>query len=95
MIRAAHNQAHQQYLSSISTSTTSAVASSSLQPPPLSSSSSADKEIAALYSWDELPASVKQQFYNYWSIFTAIGVLLAVIQGCVALTGMYTNTLQI
>lgn len=50
-----------------------------------------EHEIAALYSWEEIPRGVKRSFHNYWSFFTLFAVVLAISQAGVSLFDPYDD----
>lgn len=50
-----------------------------------------EHDIAAKYSWEEIPRGVKRSFHNYWSVFSLVAVVLAIIQACISLSDPYDD----
>lgn len=48
-------------------------------------------EIAAQYTWEEIPTGVKRSLHNYWSLITLIAVVFNIIQAFHALSDPYDD----
>eukprot|EP01033_Poteriospumella_lacustris_P000476 gene476-316_t len=50
-----------------------------------------EHDIAAKYAWEEIPRGVKRSFHNYWSVFSLVAIVLAIIQACISLSDPYDD----